>query len=87
MASITSSAGITLFIPAIDISAAITAFNAPAAFLFTQGTSTSPATGSQARPSIFLIAKAQEFIIISGVCPIRYAAAAAAMPAAEPISA
>ena len=43
-----------LFMPAIAICEDTTAFTAPDTFLFTQGTSTSPATGSQVSPSMFL---------------------------------
>ncbi|CJH41991.1 Uncharacterised protein [Streptococcus pneumoniae] len=58
MASITSSTGILDSIPAKAMSAAMKAKLAPMALRLTQGTSTKPATGSQMRPSIFLMTKA-----------------------------
>ena len=44
------STGTRLSMPARAMSAALTAFTAPMTFRLTQGTSTSPATGSQIRP-------------------------------------
>ena len=67
IASITSSAGIRDSIPASAISAAVRAFVAPAALRLTHGTSTRPATGSQTRPSMFFIAIAKAWALISGV--------------------
>src|SRR5699024_513409 len=58
IAPITSSQGIRLVTPASAKSADIIARVDPPAFLFTQGTSTSPATGSQTRPSIFFKVRA-----------------------------
>ena len=87
IASSTSSAGILLFIPANAKSAAISAVEAPAAFLFTQGTSTNPATGSHTRPSIFFNAMANAWAHISASPPIASTIAAAAIALAEPISA
>ena len=57
------SGDITLLIPAIDICAAVIAFIAPATFLLIQGTSTSPHTGSHARPNILFNANALELTI------------------------
>ena len=71
IASITSSTGITDFIPARDISAARIATVVANPLRFTQGTSTSPATGSQAKPNKFLIAKATALPICSGEPPAR----------------
>src|SRR5699024_7161650 len=87
IASITSSVGILEVTPAKAISAETIAFDAPAAFLFTQGTSTKPATGSHTKPSIFFkqIAKASDDCC--GVPPASSTVAPAAIAAAEPTSA
>lgn len=87
MAIITSSAGILLLMPAKAISAATTADEAPTPFRFTQGTSTSPATGSHTNPSIFLSAIAIASADCCGVPPAISTTAAAAIPVADPTSA
>ena len=87
MASSTWSGGTRLVIPARAIWAADMASIAPMTFRLTQGTSTSPPTGSHTRPSRFFTAMAQASAICSGVPPWRWTSAAAAMAAAEPISA
>ena len=87
MASITSSAGITLFIPEMAMSAAIMAIAAQTAFLFTQGTSTRPAIGSHTKPSVFFNARALAWDIVSGVPPSNSANAPAAIAEALPHSA
>ena len=87
MQSMTWSTGTRLSMPARAMSAALTAFTAPMTFRFTQGTSTSPATGSQARPSRFFRAMATAWPICSGVPPRRSTRAPAAMAAAVPTSA
>ena len=71
IAPMTSSGGIRLSMSARAISAAAIAFIAPAAFRLTHGTSTSPATGSQVSPSIFLRAMAQACAPSSGDPPCR----------------
>ena len=58
MASMTSSTGMRLSTPASAMSATLTAFTAPMTFRLTQGTSTSPATGSQMSPIRFFSAMA-----------------------------
>ena len=63
------------------------AFTAPITFLFTQGTSTSPATGSQTRPKRLFKAKAQALALCSIVPPLKYTSVALAIADAEPISA
>ena len=87
IAFITSSGGITLSTPAKAISAAAIAFDAPAAFLFMHGTSTSPATGSHESPSMFLSAIAIAFAACLALPPNSSTSAAAAIPLAEPTSA
>ena len=87
IASITSSGGILLKIPAIVISAEVMAFTAPMTLRFTHGTSTSPATGSHASPSRFLSASAAALAISSAPPPRRYVTPPAAIAEAEPISA
>ena len=87
IASITSSAGILFVSPAKAISALIRALTAPIALRLTQGISTSPATGSQTRPSRLLIAIAIASDACSGVPPAISTAAAAAIPDALPTSA
>ena len=66
MQSMTWSTGTRLSMPARAMSAALTAFTAPMTFRFTQGTSTSPATGSHTRPSRFFRAMATAWPICSG---------------------
>ena len=73
--------------PARAISAAARALAAPAALRLMQGTSTSPARGSQARPSRFFIAMAIAWAHCSGLPPASSTAAAAAMALAAPTSA
>ena len=87
MASITSSQGMALSTPDRAISAQDRAFTAPITLRLTQGTSTSPATGSHTRPRVLDRAMAQAWAICSGVPPITDTRAAAAMPEAEPTSA
>ena len=87
MQSITSSTGMRLSIPASAISAQLTALTAPTTFRFTQGTSTSPATGSHTRPIKFFSAMAAAWPICLQSPPRREASAPAAMAEAEPISA
>ena len=87
MASMTSSQGMTFSTPARASSAAVRALTAPMTFRLTQGTSTSPATGSHTSPSRFWRAVAQAAAICSGEPPSRETSAAAAMAEAEPISA
>ena len=87
MASMTSSQGIALSTPDRAISAQDRALTAPITFRLTQGTSTSPATGSHTRPIRFWRAVAQAQAICSGVPPSRATRAAAAMAEAEPTSA
>ena len=87
MASITSSTGMRLSMPAKAISAAATAFTAPTTLRLMHGTSTSPATGSQARPSRFFNAIATAWHSCSDVPPRRHTRAPAAMADALPISA
>ena len=87
MASITSSTGMRLSMPARAMSAAATAFMAPMTLRLTQGTSTRPATGSQARPSRFFSAIATAWQICSSLPPFRWTRAPAAMAEALPISA
>ena len=83
----TSSTGITDFIPERDISAAKIATVAAKPLRLTHGTSTSPATGSQANPNKFFIASATAFPICSASPPAKSTSAPAAIPAAEPHSA
>ncbi len=59
MASITSSQGMPPSSPARAMSAQDMALTAPITLRFTQGTSTSPATGSHTSPSTFCSAMAQ----------------------------
>ena len=58
MESMTSSGSIALLIPASASWEEVIALTAPDTFLLIQGTSTSPPTGSQVSPSIFLRARA-----------------------------
>ena len=87
MQSITWSTGTRLSMPARAMSAALTAFTAPMTFRLTQGTSTSPATGSHTRPIRFFSAIATAWPICSGPPPRRSTRAPAAMAAAVPTSA
>src|SRR5690625_708600 len=87
MASIHSSAGITLVHPASAMSAEIKALPAPIAFLLTQGTSTKPAIGSQTRPSKLDIAIDIACALCSALPPAASTAAAAPMADALPTSA
>ena len=83
----TSSQGMGLPTPARASSAAVRALTAPMTLRLTQGSSTSPATGSHTRPIRFWRAVAQAQAICSGVPPSRATRAAAAMAEAEPTSA
>ena len=74
-------------IPARAISALTSATAAPAAFRFWQGTSTSPATGSQTSPIRLVSAFAAAFRHCAGVPPASSQVAAAAMAHAAPTSA
>ena len=87
IASMTSSAGICPTTPASAMSAADTAFTAPITLRLMQGSSTSPATGSQTRPSRLVSAIANASAQASAVPPFRSVRAAAAMPLAAPTSA
>ncbi|KRL24095.1 hypothetical protein FC37_GL000683 [Lactobacillus gallinarum DSM 10532 = JCM 2011] len=87
MASIHSSAGITLVHPASAMSAEIKALPAPIAFLLTQGTSTKPAIGSQTRPSKLDIAIDIACALCSALPLAASTAAAAPMADALPTSA
>jgi len=87
MASMTSSTGIRLSMPARAMSAAAMALTAPMTFRFTHGTSTRPATGSHTRPIRFFRAIATAWHICSPVPLRRYTSAPAAMADALPISA
>ena len=73
--------------PARAMSAAATAITAYTPFRLTQGTSTRPATGSQARPRVFFSASAAASAHCWGEPPITSVSAAAAMAAAVPHSA
>ncbi len=53
----------------------------------THGTSTRPATGSQASPSVFCSVSAAACTVIAGVPPSRYVSAPAAIAAPTPCSA
>ena len=87
IASITSSGGILLKIPALVKSADVSALNAPITFRFTHGTSTRPATGSQASPNRFFKASAAAFAISFALPPDKCTTPPAAIADAEPISA
>src|SRR5699024_12513253 len=87
IAPITSSQGIRLVTPASAKSADIIARGDPPAFLFTQGTSTSPATGSQTRTSIFFKVRANASADRAGLPPAITTIAADAIAPAEPTSA
>lgn len=87
IASMTSSTGMADEIPASESSAAVSAFIAPMALRLTQGTSTSPATGSHISPMRFFSAMATAFAICASLPPCRKTSAAAAMADALPISA
>ena len=87
MAPITSSQGTLVSMPARASSAASSALEAPAALRLMQGTSTRPANGSQARPSMFFSARAMAWAACSGLPPAISVTAEAAMALAEPISA
>ena len=83
----TSSQGMALSAPDRAISAQDRALTAPITLRLTQGTSTSPATGSHTSPKVLDKAMAQAWAICSPVPPITCTSAAAAMPEAEPTSA
>ena len=87
MASMTSSQGMTPLMPHRAMSAQLMAFTAPMTLRFTQGASTSPATGSHTRPITFCRAMAQAAAICAPSPPMAYTSAAAAIAEAEPISA
>ena len=70
MASMTSSQGMALSTPDRAISAQDRALTAPITFRLTQGTSTSPATGSHTSPRVLDRAMAQAWAIWLGVPPI-----------------
>ena len=76
-----------LVMPAMAMSATLTAFTAPMTFRLTQGTSTSPATGSQMSPIRFFSAMATAWPICSPVPPRSATSAPAAIADAVPISA
>ena len=82
-----SSAGMTVEQPASASSAETKATATAEALRFTHGTSTSPATGSQTSPSRFWIADATAQDACAGVPPASSTIAAAAIAAAEPVSA
>ena len=82
-----SSAGIFGATPASAMSALEKAIISPETFLLMQGISTSPATGSQTRPSWFTIEIAQASPHCEGVPPMSSTSAAAAIPEALPHSA
>ena len=73
--------------PAKAMSAATRAKLAPMALRLTHGTSTSPATGSQMSPNIFLSTKQMAWLAWKGVPPAAIVIAAAAIAEAEPTSA
>ena len=87
IAATASSKGIFELTPAITISAVHKAFIAPETFLFAQGISTRPATGSQTNPNTFLKMIAAASKLIFGVPPISSTTAPEAIAAAEPHSA
>src|SRR5262249_55378815 len=87
IASTTSSIGMTLSTPARAVCAPVRASIAVNPLRTTQGTSTSPATGSQARPSVFWSVSAAACTDILGVPPSRNASAPAAIAAPTPCSA
>ena len=87
MTPIVSSIGVMLRIPAMDSSAEISAFEAPIAFRFWHGFSTSPPIGSQTSPKIFTIAKDAASRHCAGVPPRSSTAADAAIALAAPTSA
>ena len=70
MASMTSSQGMALSTPDRAISAQDRALTAPITLRLTQGTSTSPATGSHTSPRVLDRAMAQAWAIWPGVPPI-----------------
>ena len=82
-----SSTGILLSIPLIASCAAMKAVATPEAFLFTQGTSTSPATGSHTSPSTFLKVIATALMHALGPALKSSHIAAADIAEAEPHSA
>ena len=86
-ASSISSNGISCRTPERAISAAIVAFATPAALRFWQGYSTSPPTGSQTRPSIFIRTVDAAARDCSGDPPISSTVADAAIADAIPTSA
>ena len=73
--------------PASEVWALTSAVAAPEALRFWHGTSTRPATGSHTRPIMLVSAFPAAFKHCSGVPPSSSTHAAAAMAAAEPISA
>ena len=73
--------------PASAISALISAFIAPSALRFMHGHSTRPATGSHTRPITFFSAIAAALRHLSALPPSSSHSAAAAIAAAEPVSA
>ena len=87
MAAIHSSTGIFRSIPASAISALEKAIMTPETFLFTQGISTRPATGSQTSPIWLMMAIPSASPEAAGLPPINSTRAAAAIPDAEPHSA
>ncbi len=87
IADTTSSKGMALRMPAARMQAAVRALAAMKPLRFTQGTSTRPATGSQASPRQFLSERAAASNTASGSGAISQYRAPAAMAAAEPHSA
>ena len=87
MTPMVSSIGVILLIPAIESSAEIRALNAPMAFRFWHGFSTSPPIGSQTSPKIFTVAKDAASRHWAGVPSKSSTAADAAMALAAPTSA
>src|SRR5699024_1302971 len=87
IAPMTSSQVILLVTPSNAMSAETIANDEPPAFRFTHGTSTSPATGSQTRPSIFFNVIAKASADCCGVPPAISTIAAEAIAPAEPTSA
>src|SRR5699024_9345789 len=87
IAPMTSSQGILLVTPASAMSAETIATDDTPAFRFTNGASTSPATGSQTRPSIFFNVIAKASADCCGVPPAISTIAADAIAPADPTSA
>jgi hypothetical protein len=71
IASMTSSGGITDLIPAKAMSAQSDARETKVPFLFIQGTSTNPATGSHTKPIKDFIVKTAAWAEASGLPPSR----------------